>query len=376
MLHSAVVPVYGKPVFHSLRIGERIIVVRVDIADKVPRRARPLRHGIGLALCLSSALRTGAVDERIYLCERRLAALARLEILNIGQTERKLIIGNTDHAALRAVHDRDRLAPIALTVERPVLHLVLNTALAYSLLLEVVEHTLDRVLFVRIAVEEIGVYHTSVAGVCSILDIASLDNRDNINTEFTGKVVVALIVCGNSHDGARSVAHHNIVGDIDRYLGSGDGIYRADTVETNARLVLDELRTLKLGLFRTFLAVCADLVHIGNAVGMTVDDWMLGRNYHKGNAEQRIRTGGIDAQTLIKSGKCEIDKRSGRASYPVLLLHTDICGVIDVLKTVEQLIGICGYAQIPHILGALNDLAVAYIALAALRILIREDALA
>ena len=103
---------------------------------------------------------------------------------------------------------------------------------------------------------------------------------------------------------------------------------------------------------------------------------MLGRNYHKGNAEQRIRTGGIDAQTLIKSGKCEIDKRSGRASYPVLLLHTDICGVIDVLKTVEQLIGICGYAQIPHILGALNDLAVAYIALAALRILIREDALA
>ena len=47
--------------------------------------------------------------------------------------------------------------------------------------------------------------------------------------------------------------------------------------------------------------------------------------------------------------------------------------IIDVLKTVEQLIGICGYAQIPHILGALNDLAVADIALAALRILVRED---
>ena len=143
VLHTAVVPVNLTPVLKLFHIGKALCVVGVDISQEVPGRACPLGHGVGLPLCCAAALGAGAVDERINFGKGAFAVLTGLEVFNLGQFKRKLLVGNGNHTALVAVNNRNRLAPIALSVECPVLHLVLNTLLADTLLFKLNEHTLD-----------------------------------------------------------------------------------------------------------------------------------------------------------------------------------------------------------------------------------------
>ena len=70
MLHTAVVPVYRHPVVQLVHCGKFIVVVRIDIAQEIPGRTCPLRHCIGLTLCIAAALRAFAVYEGIDLCKR------------------------------------------------------------------------------------------------------------------------------------------------------------------------------------------------------------------------------------------------------------------------------------------------------------------
>ena len=155
---------------------------------------------------------------------------------------------------------------------------------------------------------------------------------------------------GNRHNGARAVAHHDIVGDENRDLLAVDGVNRGETVELDARLVLDELSPLELGLFTAFGAVFFDLVHIRDALGIFIDERMLGSHDHKGDSEKGVGAGGVYAHGLISSREGEVDERAGRAAYPILLLSLDIGGEIDVLEPVEELVGVFGYAQKPDVL--------------------------
>src|SRR5699024_9457955 len=99
-----------------------------------------------------AAFRTGAVYKGIYYCKRAFSVRAGNKVLNVGKPQRKLIIRNSHHSAVLAVYNRYRLSPIALTVERPVLHLVLHALLAYSLFLMVFKHLSYGIFFIRHAV--------------------------------------------------------------------------------------------------------------------------------------------------------------------------------------------------------------------------------
>ena len=59
-------------------------------------------------------------------------------------------------------------------------------------------------------VEEAGIYHD--AGIvlerkCFLGDIAALHDLNDRQAEFGGKLPVALVVAGNAHNSARTVAH-------------------------------------------------------------------------------------------------------------------------------------------------------------------------
>ena len=110
------------------------------------------------------------------------------------------------------MNDRDRLAPVSLTVKCPVFHLVLNASFTNTLLLKLFQHALDGILLICIAIQEIGVDHLTVTCVGFFLNIAALDNRDDLFTEFSGKIIVTLIVSRYSHDGTCTITHHNIIG--------------------------------------------------------------------------------------------------------------------------------------------------------------------
>ena len=77
---------------------------------------------------------------------------------------------------------------------------------------------------------------------------------------------------------------------------------------------------------------------------------MLGSHDHEGDAEEGVGAGGVYAQRLISSREGEVDECAGRAAYPILLLSLYISREVDMLESVEELVGVFGYAQEPDVL--------------------------
>ena len=148
---------------------------------------------------------------------------------------------------MRAMNYRDGLAPVSLAVERPVIHLILNALFADTLLLKIFRHLFDGFFFIRKAVEEAGIRHFAVAGICFLLNISALDDLDDVNAEFFRELPVSLIVGGDRHNGARSVAHHYIIGDIDGDFFAVYGIHSCKAFELYTGLFFNELSSLKRG---------------------------------------------------------------------------------------------------------------------------------
>ena len=251
---------------------------------------------------------------------------------------------------MRAMNDRYGLAPVSLTVERPVLHFVLNACLAYALFLKVFKHLCNGVFFIRHTVKEAGVDHFSVLRVCFLRYVAALDDLDYINSERLCKIVVALIVRRNSHNRARAVAHHNVIRYVYRNFLAVYGVYRADAVKPDTRLILYKLRALEFRLFRAFGFVCLNGVDVLYSVLIFFDNRMLRRHNHERNAEERIGTGCINAELFVNTGECEVHKRTGRLAYPVYLLLLDVRQIVDLVKTGEEPVRIFCYAKIPYVL--------------------------
>ena len=116
-------------------------------------------------------------------------------------------------------------------------------------------------------------------------------------------------MCRNSHNCACTVAHHNIVGNVNRNLLAVNGVDSRKTVYLNACLFLDKLSSLKLCFLCAFFSVACNLVHIGNAIGILINHRMLGSHNHEGNAEKSVGTSRINLELLvIRALDVEINK--------------------------------------------------------------------
>ena len=146
VLHAAVIPVHRAPVLLRLVRDRLMVVVRIHIAQEVPRRTRPLGHGVGLALGVAPALGALGIDPVGHLGERALAVVGQLVAVHLRQNERKLLFGHGHPAALRAVDEGNGLTPVALTGEDPVAQLVVDLFTAPSLLDGVLLHRGDSLL--------------------------------------------------------------------------------------------------------------------------------------------------------------------------------------------------------------------------------------
>lgn len=136
MLDAADVLVDRCPVV-DLVLGERLLVVmRVRVAQVVPRRADEGVHRVRLACRIGAALRALAVDEALARCERRERALVKRDVLR--QHDRQVFLRHEHFAAMRAVDDRDWRAPVALARDQPVTQAEVDAALAEAFLLGLV----------------------------------------------------------------------------------------------------------------------------------------------------------------------------------------------------------------------------------------------
>ena len=203
------------------------------------------------------------------------------------------------------MNDGNGLAPISLAVECPVIHLILNTLFADALFCKEFSHLFNGILLVCEAVEEAGVNHFAVARISFNVHIAALDDFDDVDAELLCEFIVSLVVCGNSHNCARTVAHHNVVGNINRDFLAVDGVGCSEAFKLNARLILDELRSLESGFLAAHLSVSLNVSHIANHRSVLINKRMLGSHYHKGNAEESVGSGCVNLEKLL----CAVNRK-------------------------------------------------------------------
>ena len=119
--------------------------VGIEVAHLVPARAGPLRHRVRLAPVGPRAVAEVELDLDPFVGTRqrrfglrRLVVVANVrgaEVVDLGQQHRQRRLGHRDRQAGVVVHDRERLAPVALPAEQPVAQAVGDRALAGVLLL-------------------------------------------------------------------------------------------------------------------------------------------------------------------------------------------------------------------------------------------------
>ena len=348
VLHSSVVPVNRQPVFHSFFACQSLFVLRIGIADVIPGRTSPLRHGIGLTFCRSSAARAGGVDPVCHGSQRRLAVIGRHVALYIRQLQRKGFFRNRNVTAFVAVYDRNRLTPVTLTGEYPVTQLIVCFCFSNVVLFEPLKNFLFCFRNGK-SVQETGVDKSSLCnvGVNFVLYVAACNNLDDRHVEFLCELPVTLIVCRYCHDGAGAVAHQYIIGNPDRDLFSINRVDCGKSVDHDTGLVFCKLGTLEIGFSGCHLTVCADLIPVLDLIFVLVDVRMLRGEYHVRNTEQGIRACGIDSQLLRFIFQGEINLCSVGTSDPVFLGSFDTLNIVNAVQTVDQLVCILGDLQHP-----------------------------
>ena len=118
VVDAADVLVDRHPVVGDRAIEGRLVVVRIAVAQEVPRGVDEGVHRLRLALPFASAARAWHVQPLRVGRERR--DPLRPVVLDLRQQYGQVVLGDRHDSALVAVDDRDRTAPVALPGEAPV----------------------------------------------------------------------------------------------------------------------------------------------------------------------------------------------------------------------------------------------------------------
>ena len=133
VLHTAVVPVHRRPVIQGFRRCQSVRIVGIHIAQEVPAGAGPLRHGIRLSLSRTATAGAGGVHPVGHFGQGAFAGVRRLIAVYHRQAQRQLALRQRHIAALVALDDGDRLAPVTLAAEHPVTQLEVHFLMALAL---------------------------------------------------------------------------------------------------------------------------------------------------------------------------------------------------------------------------------------------------
>ena len=235
-------------------------------------------------------LGTGRVHPVLDAGERRAAVVRGVEVLEVGQQHGQLVLGHRHGAALLAVDDGDRRAPVALAADQPVPELEVDLLAGRAALAEPLDDGLERLARRGHAVEPAGVHHDAVAGVGlrerALRPALRRDDLDDRDLELGGELEVALVVRRHRHDGAGAVAHEHVVADPDRDRRVVHRVHGVGAGE-DAGLLLLGAQALDLALAPRLVLVGDDGVALlGHR--QLVDQRVLRRQHHVGGAEERV----------------------------------------------------------------------------------------
>ena len=144
------------------------------------------------------------------------------------------------------------------------------------------------------------------------------------------------------HDRTGTVSHQYIIGYPYRDLFTVDGIGSGQTLDADTGLILCQLGTFEIRLLRSHLTISHNIIPVLDLVLVFIQYRVFRRYYHIGNAEQRIRSGGVNAQLLVFSGECKVYFRTLGLTNPVLLGDFDTFDIIYGIQSLDQLVSIFG----------------------------------
>ena len=303
MFHTAVVPVYRQPVFHPVPIGKSFVVVGVDITQEIPGGTGPLRHCVCFPLCRAAAAGTCGVYPVCNPCQRAVAFACGFVVCQLWQNQRQLVFRYGLPAALFTVYHGYRLAPVTLAGEYPVAQFIVYLFFAYTFFFQVFYNGLFG-FFNAHSVQEAAVCHLSAFAVCisRFGNIAAFDNLDNRQAELGCKLPVALVMAGNSHNGAGAVGSQYIVGNKNRNFLACNRVYGVYAFQHDACLFFGQLGSFHIALFGGSLAVSNYFIIIFQLVLPRIHIFVLRRNYHICGTEQCVRPGCVYFQLMAFCG--------------------------------------------------------------------------
>ncbi len=289
----------------------------------------------------------------------RIARLVEGDVLR--QRHRQILFRHRHGAALLAVDDRDRAAPIALARNAPVAQAVIDLALrhravAARFFLEPLGDVVECFGGTH-AVEKARIDHCAVAVIGDVGDDEGLrvlpgraDHRRIAEAVFVDEVQVALVVRRAAEDGAGAVLHQNEIGDIDRQLPVRIERMHGLDAGVEAHLLGGVDRRLR----------GAHLLGLGDEGGEFRilrrggrGQRMIGRQRHELGAEQSVRPRGEDFQLalFVRRGRRiehEANQQAFRAADPVLLHQPDFFRpAVERVERVEQILGIIADLEEP-----------------------------
>ena len=245
--------------------------------------------------------------------DRRQRALAlRRVVLDLGELDRELVVGHRHHAAVVAVDDRDRAAPVALAGEQPVAQAVVDRGLA-----ELALAPARRRSPVGLAVDAepsnsplltsdlvVGVAEERLVGPARRRRAARRPGG-SARPKAVAKSKSRSSWAGHGHQRAGAVLHQHVVGDEHRDLLAVDRVGdRAAERDAGLRALL--VAALLGRLADRLVDVGAHLVLVLGAGGEPLDLGVLGGEDEEGGAEEGVGAGGEDREVDARA------PRSGR----------------------------------------------------------------
>src|SRR5829696_6037631 len=305
VLDAAGVLVYREPLLSPLRVERSLIVVGREVTVPVPRGVHEGVHRVRLARGRAAAAGALRVVELRVELEGRFAR--RHELGFLGEQNRQVLLGNGDRAALIAEDYGDRGPPVALAADQPVVQPVRDRGLAGAALLELLA-----------------------------VPIRRRNHGPDLDPVFPRELEVPLVVGRYGHDRTRTVAHQDVVGDVDGDLLPISRVYGVGAGKD-------------AGLLPRYVGA-VDLAHPGGPLDVgahlfgsllrryLLDRRVLRAHHEERGAEERVRAGGKDLDGAVVFD-LEPDPGALGAPDPVPLQRLDPLGPV-YMGEVQELLGV------------------------------------
>ena len=248
MLHAADVLIDLEPVGDLRRVVRHAVVARIAVAVEIPGRVDEGVHGIGFAARIAAAPRAPDLDKRRHRLQRRPARTGDLRL--VRQQHGQIALRNRNHSAPWTMDHRDGRPPVALPRDAPVLDAERHGRLAEAFAFRLRVHAAPP-FGARQARPFARVLHHAVVDKPGVhllyprqFAVHRTDHRPYRNAVLLAELEVALVVRGNRHNGAGSIAHQHEIAHPHRHfaaairvhgVGAGEEAFLLDIARDRGR---------------------------------------------------------------------------------------------------------------------------------------------